>query len=203
MSNTPHPSYKKGFIPYGFAAFLVGIIGGLSTVLGPAFIQDINLSYNNITWISLSQAISTATCAPILGKLVDILGRRKTLLLGILIFTSGNILSALASSLLFLLLARLIIGIGTAAIAPAVMAYIVTEFPSEQIAKGFSLYMLISSASVVFGPSLGGTILQFFDWRTLMWISVAICVVFFLLCFFTHPKTSHSTQKIVNFPSTH
>ena len=181
MSNTANTSYKKGFRPYALAAFLIGLIGGLSTVLGPAFMLDMNLAYNNTTWTALSQAISTAACAPILGKLVDIFGRRRTLLLGIIIFTIGNVLSALAPSLIFLLLARFVVGIGTAAIAPTIMSYIVTEFPQEQIAKGFSLYMLLSSASVIFGPSIGGIILQFGNWQTLMWISAGLCIVFFFL----------------------
>ena len=75
MNNTQSDSYMIGFLPYGFAAFLVGIVGGLSTVLGTAFVQDMNLLYNNTTWTALSQAISTASCAPILGKLGDIFGR--------------------------------------------------------------------------------------------------------------------------------
>lgn len=199
MSNHSNTSYQKGFLPYALAAFLIGLIGGLSTVLGPAFMLDMNLPYNNTTWTALSQAISTAACAPILGKLVDIFGRRKTLLLGILIFTSGNILSALSPSLIVLLLARFVVGIGTAAIAPTVMSYIVTEFPAAEIAKGFSLYMLLSSASVIFGPSLGGVILQYGNWRTLMWISVGICIVFFFLCLFTHPKVHYTPKKIKNF----
>lgn len=199
MSNTLNISYKKGFFPYALAAFLIGLIGGLSTVLGPAFMLDMNLAYNNTTWTALSQAISTAACAPILGKLVDIFGRRRTLLLGIIIFALGNILSAIAPSLIFLLFARFVVGIGTAAIAPTVMSYIVTEFPPEQIAKGFSLYMLLSSASVIFGPSIGGIILQSADWRVLMWISAAICIVFFFLCLFTHPKVHSKPRKLENF----
>ena len=199
MDNNHSISYMRGFLPYAFAAFLVGIVGGLSTVLGPAFMLHMNLAYNNTTWTALSQAISTAACAPILGKLGDIFGRRRTLLLGIIIYTLGNVLSALAPSLIFMLIARFIVGVGTAAIAPTVMSYIVTEFPQQQIAKGFSLYMLISSASVIFGPTLGGLILQAADWRALMWISTIICVVFFFLCLFTHPKTDFTPKKLTDF----
>lgn len=198
--NTYHSdSYMKGFLPYAFAAFLVGIVGGLSTVLGPAFVQDMNLAYNNITWTALSQAISTAACAPILGKLGDIFGKRRTLLLGISIFLLGNVLSALASSLVFMLFARFVVGIGTAAIAPTVMSYIVTEFPPQQIAKGFSLYMLISSGSVIFGPSLGGIILQATNWRILMWISSIICVIFLSLCFCTLSESTYIPKKLTDF----
>ena len=199
MNQQQTVSYMKGFIPYAFAAFLVGIVGGLSTVLAPAFVLDMNLSYNNTTWTALSQAISTAACAPILGKLSDVLGRRITLLLGISVFALGYLLSALAPSLIFMLFARFVVGIGTAAIAPTVMSYIVTEFPPEDIAKGFSLYMLISSGAVIFGPSLGGIILGAWNWRTLMWICVFISVLFLILCFLTHPKTPFVPKKLVDF----
>ena len=199
MDFSNETNYMKGFLSYALAAFLVGIVGGLSTVLGPAFMLDMNLAYNNTTWSALAQAISTAACAPILGKLVDILGRKKTLLLGILVFTLGSILSALSASLLFLLIARFVVGIGTAAIAPTVMSYIITEFPPKQIAKGFSLYMLLSSVAVIFGPTLGGLILEYGNWRTLMWISSIICVAFLSLCFFTLPKESFVRKPIKNF----
>ena len=96
-------SYKKGFIPYALAALLIGLVGGFSTVLGPAFVQDIGIAYNNTTWTALAQAMSTAACAPILGKVGDVIGRRKTLLLGIGVYTLGNVLSALAGSLVFMM----------------------------------------------------------------------------------------------------
>ena len=76
MEYSNETNYMKGFLPYALAAFLVGIVGGLSTVLGPAFMLDMNLAYNNTTWTALAQAISTAACAPILGKLGDLFGRR-------------------------------------------------------------------------------------------------------------------------------
>ena len=160
MNNTADKAYMKGFLPYALAALLVGLVGGFSTVLGPAFVSDLGLPYNNATWTALATAMSTAACAPILGKLGDAIGRRRTLILGIMVYTLGNLLTAIAPSLLFMLVARFVVGIGSAAIAPVVMAYIVTEFPPARIAKGFSLYMILSSGSVVFGPTLGGLLIN-------------------------------------------
>ena len=167
-------AYKRGFIPYALAALLIGLVGGFSTVLGPAFVQDIGIAYNNTTWTALAQAMSTAACAPILGKVGDVIGRRKTLLLGIAVFTLGNVLSAIANNLVFMLLARFVVGIGTAAMGPVILAYIATEFPQDQIAKGFSLYMLLSSASVIIGPTIGGLIVSSYGWRSMLWVCVAI-----------------------------
>ncbi len=175
--------YMRRFVPYGIAAFLIGIVGGFSTVLGPAFVSDIGIAYSNTTWTALSQAVSTAACAPILGKLGDVIGRRKTLLFGIAVYTLGNLLTALAQSLLFMMLARFIVGIGTAAMAPVIMAFIVTEFPKEKTAKGFSLYMLISSASVIFGPTIGSIIVASLGWRSMIWVCVAISLCALIACF--------------------
>ena len=178
-------SYKQGFIPYALAAVLIGLVGGFSTVLGPAFVKDIGIAYNNTTWTALAQAMSTAACAPILGKVGDVIGRRKTLLLGIAVFTVGNTLSILAGSLVFMLVARFIVGIGSAAMGPVILAYIATEFPQEKIAKGFSLYMLLSSASVIIGPAIGGLIVSSYGWRTMLWVCVTLCIGIFITCVFT------------------
>ena len=191
--------YKKGFIPYALAAFLIGIVGGFSTVLGPSFVQDIGIAYNNTTWTALAQAMSTAACAPILGKVGDVIGRRTTLLLGIAVFTLGNVLSALANSLLFMMIARFVVGIGTAAMTPVIMAYIVTNFPPNQVAKGFSMYMLISSASVIFGPTLGGLIISAYGWRAMLWVCVAICVGTFAACVLTAGKEDSQRRPLQNF----
>lgn len=194
-------SYRKNFLPYALAAFLIGIVGGFSAVLGPAFVQDIGIAYNNTTWTALAQAMSTAACAPILGKLGDIWGKKSTLLSGILIYTIGNILTALANSLTFMMLARFIVGIGAAAIAPVILAYIATEFPPHAMAKGFSLYMLISSSSVILGPTLGGLIINNYGWRMMIAICILICFLIFTACFFLSKKISSAppTQQVKNF----
>ena len=187
-------SYKRGFIPYALAAFLIGIVGGFSTVLGPAFVQDIGITYNNTTWTALAQAMSTAACAPILGKVGDVIGRRKALLLGVAVFTLGNVLSTLANSLVFMMVARFIVGIGTAAMSPVILAYIATEFPQNKIAKGFALYMLLSSASVIIGPTIGGMIVSTYGWRAMLWVCVAICSGIFAGCALTS-RNQTSTKK--------
>jgi MFS family permease len=191
----------KGFIPFGLAAFLVGLVGGFTSLLGPAFVEELNLPYNNTTWTALAMAMSTAAFAPILGKLGDIIGRRVTLLIGIVVFALGNVLTAIAPSLLFMLLARFIVGMGTAAIAPVVLSYIVTEFPSDKIAKGFALYMFVSSISVIFGPTLGGLIIEYFNWRTMIWVCVVISVITFLLCLMIGNKKPTVKNDIKNFDS--
>ena len=192
-------AYKRGFVPYALAALLIGLVGGFSTVLGPAFVQDIGIAYNNTTWTALAQAMSTAACAPILGKVGDVIGRRKTLLLGIAVFTLGNVLSALANTLIFMMAARFIVGIGTAAMGPVILAYIATKFPQDKIAKGFSLYMLLSSASVIIGPTIGGLIVSSYGWRTMLWVCVAVCAGIFGACVLTSRNQVSEKKPLQDF----
>lgn len=199
MKKTNSKPYLAAFVPYALSAFLIGIIGGFTTVLAPAFVKDLGLDYNNTTWTALAMSISTAAFAPILGKLGDVIGRRVTLLLGILIFIFGNVMTAVASSLWFMLAARFVVGVGSAAIAPVVIAYIISEFPQEKISGGFSLYMLISSAAVIFGPTLGGIIIDRWNWRVMMWVCVLVSAVVFFACLITNKEKRSSKKSLSSF----
>lgn len=199
MEQTQNKPYLVRFIPYALASFLIGIIGGFTTVLGPAFVKDLGIDYNNTTWTALAMAISTATFAPILGKIGDVIGRRTTLLVGILVFILGNIATALSPSLFFMLIARFIVGIGSSAIAPVVIAYIVSEFPQDKVAKGFSLYMLISSSAVIFGPTLGGLIINLWGWRIMMWICVLLSALIFFACLILSKEKKTARKPLTYF----
>lgn len=197
MEVTSEKTYMRGFVPYILGAFLIGIVGGFTAVLAPAVVKDFGIAYNNTTWTALAMAVSSASLAPIMGKLCDAIGRRQTLLLGILIFTLGNFLTAIGSSLIFMLIARFTVGVGTAAVAPVVLSYIVTEFPKDNIAKGFSIYMLVSSSAVVFGPTLGGMMINSFGWRAMMWFCTAVCITIFFICFAITRGDSAERQSLV------
>ncbi len=199
MKKSNAKTYLSRFVPFALGAFLVGIVGGFTTVLGPAFVKDLRLDYNNTTWTALALAISTAAFSPMLGRLADAAGRKNTLMLGIFVFTLGNILTATAPSLPVMLLARFVVGIGTAAITPCVVSYVVAEFPREKQARGFSLYMLISSCAVIFGPTLGGILISAYGWRKMMWVCVGISVVVFLLCIFLPGENKTAFEKLKNF----
>ena len=194
--------YIKGFLPYAAAAMLVGLVGGFSAQLGPAFVSDLGLAYNNTTWTALTTAMSSAACAPILGKLADVFGRRLMLLVGVAVYTLGNVLTAIAPGLLFMLVARFVVGFGPAAVAPVVIAYILTEFPQEKISKGFSVYMLLSSGSVVLGPTAGAWIIDIWGWRAMMWICNILCGIVLLYCLTVREENVARKDALAGFDTT-
>ena len=180
-------SYLKGFWPYALAAAVLSLCGGLTAAVPTNLVADWGLDPSSTTWVTMSYSLGAAAMAPIMGKLVDVLGRRYTLLLGLGIFGIAQPLASLvpAGSLLLVLAVRFLVGVGAAAVAPVVMAYIMTEFPPDKMGRGFSIYMLVASGMVVFGPTLGGIIIGELGWKPILYLCFALVAVVFLICMLT------------------
>ncbi len=182
--------YIRGFVPYMLGAFLVALVGGLTSVLAPAVVEEFGIPYSNTTWSTLAMTVSSAALAPIMGKMCDSIGRRKILIFGLAVYTLGTFLVSIAASMPVMLTARFTVGVGTAVVAPVVLSYIVAEFPDSYEAKGFSAYLLISGSAVVFGPTLGGYMIAAFGWRSMMRMCVRFCLIVLLACvLLTHGDT--------------
>ena len=157
--------YKKGFIPYALAAFLIGIVGGFSTVLGPSFVQDIGIAYNNTTWTALAQATSTAACAPILGKVgAVILGpladkfEPKYVLTGSLLLTGIGcgilFLFSEATSVLLLMASLGILGFGLGGNGTIFMKVALSGLPQQEAGAGTGTYGLFQDLAAPFGVAV-------------------------------------------------
>lgn len=178
METKNNEGYMKGFIPYAVAAAILSLCGGFTAAVPSNIAADWDMA-SSVTFITLAYSLGAAALAPIMGKLGDVIGRRTTLLSALLLYTLGQLLIAVcpANNLVLLLLFRFVVGIGAAGVAPVVMAYIMTEFPPEKMGKGFSIYMFLSCGMVVFGPTLGGLVMEKTGWRPVMWICVVLCVI--------------------------
>lgn len=182
MEATANPNYKKNFVPFALAAALLSLCGGFTAAIPNAIVADwgIDAAYN--TWITLVYAMGAAACAPLLGKLSDLFGRRMTTLLGIAFIGIGEISIGIASNVVIVLVGRFVVGLGGAAIAPTVIGYITSNYPPTEMAKGFTLYMVISTVCVIFGPAVGGIIMQATNWRVVMYVCAAMAAVVFVVC---------------------
>lgn len=181
-------NYLKGFVPYAVAAAVMSLCGGFTASV-PTAISSAWSTDAYLTFITLAYSLAAAAMAPIMGKLGGTLGRRKMLLVALGLYGIGQFLIAVCpdGGIIPLLVFRFMVGIGAAGIAPVVMAYIMMDFPREKMGQGFTIYMFVANAMVIFGPTLGGIVMASIGtadaWRTVMWICVAACVIAFILCF--------------------
>lgn len=194
-------TYLKGFVPYGIAAAVLSLCGGITAAVPPNVVADWGLQETMVTWLALAYSLGAAVAAPIMGKLADIIGRRTTLFWGLGLFTAGPLLAALTppGAVLLLMLFRFLAGVGASAIAPTVMAYIMTEFPKEKLGQGFMLYMVISCGMVIFGPTIGGMILSRAGWRPVLYVCVFLAAAAWVSCFMIPKKQLQKQEGIPSF----
>ncbi len=201
MEKTENNGYLKGFVPFIIAAAVLSLCGGFTAAIPANVVTAWGLDSGATTWITLAYSLGAAAMAPIMGKLGDVLGRRTTLLLSMLIYGGGQLLIAVCPDGGFvpILLFRFLVGLGAAGIAPVVMAYIMTDFPQEKMGQGFAIYMFVSCGMVIFGPTVGGIIMSLTGWRPVMWICVVCCIIALVLCFTMIKKDEGPTKTLAGF----
>ncbi len=195
-------SYQKGFVPFAIAAALVSLCGGFTASVPNYIVSAWGINDIYTTWISLTMNMGMAACAPVLGKLGDVFGRRGTALFGIALLAIGELAIGLApvGAISVVLLARFVVGVGAAAIAPTVIAYITSEFPQAKVGTGFAIYMALSSGMVIFGPTVGGlTYSATGNWRLILYICAAIAAICFVVGLFTMKKETGEKKGFAGF----
>jgi len=130
----------------------------------PYLIDDFKISYNTSSWILTAYLIAGAVMTPIIGKLSDIYGKKKILMIVIVIYSVGSLLGGLSNDIFMMIISRVIQGIGLA-MFPVAFAIIREKFPHEKLAIGQGIFTAVFSAGAVVGLGLGATIVEYFSWH--------------------------------------
>lgn len=136
--------------------------------IGKAFI----LNSIFLGWITSSYLLVTGIFLIPFGKIADIYGKKKIITYGIIIFTLGSFLSALAPSGDILLISRIIQSMGSAMIFGNVYSLIASVFPEKDQGKALSLSVGTAYVGLSIGPVLGGFLTEFFGWRSIFLFSI-------------------------------
>jgi MFS family permease len=189
------------------AWIILGILGsvGLVTTYGetmiipaiPDLIHEFDISYSLSSWILTSYLIAGAVMTPIAGKLSDIFGRKKVLLILMVIYTIGLSFGGLSSNFTILILARIIQGIGISMFSIA-FSMILDEFPKRRLATAQGIIAAVFSGGAVIGLAVGGTIIEAFDWRATFLSVVPLSIMIIIII----RKLIHDEKSILVEAST-
>ena len=141
----------------------------------PDLIKDFGTSYSMSSWILTAYLVSGAVMTPIAGKLSDIYGKKRILLIIMAIYTVGVSCAGFANNIYFMLVARAIQGIGIA-MFPIAFSIIRDQFPREKISIGQGVITSMFASGAVIGLSVGGTIVQHFGWRATFLTIIPIAI---------------------------
>lgn len=130
----------------------------------PQLIHDFNLSYNTSSWILSAYLVAGAVMTPVSGKLSDMYGKKRIMIILILIYTVGLIISPFSSNFVMLLISRILQGIGIS-VFPVSFGLIREQFPREKLAISQGIISSMFAGGSVLGLAIGGTIVQVYGWR--------------------------------------
>ena len=146
----------------------------------PDFINELTISYGDSSWILAALLVMGAVMTPIAGKLSDIYGKKKILLIILGVYVLGLLLGSLAFNFLTLVTARAIQGIGIS-MFPIAFSILRDKFPSEKLAIAQGIFSSTLSGGAVIGLIIGGTIVQNFGWRAIFLLIMPIAIILFLI----------------------
>lgn len=131
----------------------------------PEIMHDFDIPYGTAAWIFSGYMIVAAVMTPIAGRMSDIYGKKKVLLTLLAIYIGGTISGGFADNISFLLISRIIQGVGLAAI-PAAFSLLRDSFPPAKLAIAVGVFGSAYSAGSVVGLLTGASIIQHFGWHT-------------------------------------
>ena len=165
--------------------WLIASIVSLATFMEVLDISIANVSLNHIagslsagldesTWVLTSYLMANAVAVPISGWLSNVVGRKRFYMLSVALFSVSSLLCGLAPNLTFLIIARVLQGIGGGGLAPSEQSILTETFPPDKRGGAFALYGLTVIAAPILGPSLGGVITDNVGWHWIFLINVPV-----------------------------
>ena len=146
----------------------------------PDLIRDFHVSYSMSSWILTSYLIAGAVMTPIAGKLSDIYGRKKILLIIMVIYALGVSMAGFASDIYFMIFARAVQGIGMS-MFPIAFGMIRDQFPREKISIGQGVITSMFASGGVLGLTVGGIIVQDYGWHNTFFTIIPIAIALLLI----------------------
>ena len=153
------------------------------TMLLPAIgqiIKDFEISYSTSSWILTAYLISGAVMTPIAGKLSDIYGKKKMVLIIFMIYILGISLGGLSTNIYVLLTARVIQGMGIS-MFPIAFGIIRDQFPVQKLAISVGIFSSMFAAGSVVGIAIGGSIIKNFGWQSTFFTTMPIAIVLWII----------------------
>ncbi|QTN27142.1 MFS transporter [Rhodoferax sp. AJA081-3] len=147
----------------------------------PTLAQAFHAPFEQVQWVVLAYLLAITTLIVSVGRLGDLVGRRRLLLAGIAGFTAASLLCSIAPTLWLLVAARAMQGLGAAAMMALTLAFVGETVAQEKTGSAMGLLSTMSAVGTALGPSLGGGLVAAFGWQALFAVHVPLGLLAFVL----------------------
>lgn len=178
------------------ATFMTAIEGTIVSTAMPTIISSLK-GLNLMSWVFSIYLLTSSIATPIYGKLSDQFGRKKIFMFGLTVFILGSCLAGASQSILFLILARALQGIGAGAIQPLTFIIIADLYSFDKRPKVLGLNSAGWGIASILAPLLGGYIVKYWSWHWVFLINLPVGLITLLVIgLFFHEKPRHNTAKV-------
>jgi EmrB/QacA subfamily drug resistance transporter len=180
MQQQPAVDYSRKWYVMAAVAmgvFLATIDGSIVNVALPTLVREFNTEFPVVQWVVLGYLLTVTTLMLSVGRLGDMIGKKRPYAAGFVIFTLGSVLCGLAPSVYWLIAFRVLQGIGSAMMMALGMAIVTEAFPPSERGKALGFTGTMVSVGIVLGPVLGGLIIGAFSWRWIFFVNLPIGIL--------------------------
>ncbi|HEX4079858.1 MAG TPA: DHA2 family efflux MFS transporter permease subunit [Rhizomicrobium sp.] len=177
---TPARSVAGGRNPWSIVAvisiatFMVVLDTSIANVALAHIAGSLSASYDEATWVVTSFLVANAVIIPVSGWLADVIGRKRYYMISVALFTGASLMCGLSQSLSFLIIARVLQGIGGGGLQPVEQSMLADTFPPSKRGLAFAAYGLVVVTAPILGPTLGGWITDNYSWHWVFLINVPV-----------------------------
>ncbi len=173
-----HPHEWIILITVMMASFLGRLDGTVVNLALPKMISDFGITVSQASWISTAYIIANAIFVPVFGKLGDLMGRKPLYLFGIIGFVITSVFAGLSNNLSQMIFFRILQAITVSIDYPLALSIIAFTFrDNARRAQAMGLWSAVFGVAAVFGPLVGGPLIDVFSWRSVFYINVPFGII--------------------------
>lgn len=202
LSVSPTPYRHKWWIlvAVSLGLFMGTVDGTIVNVALPTLVREFNTDLPTIQWVVLSFLVGLSVLMLSVGRLADIVGKRRIFSAGLAIFVLGSVLCGLAPSVYWLIGFRLVQAIGAAMTVALGVAIVTESWPPEERGKAIGISGGVISLGIVIGPALGGLIIGVLDWRWIFFVNLPLgLLALFLVLRYVPPLQPSGRHETFDF----
>src|SRR5881409_886547 len=167
--------------------FMIMLDTTIVNVAIPAMSTGLNTTLDQILWVLNAYVMVYAVLLITAGRLGDLYGQRSLFAIGLFVFTVASALCGLSQNPAELIAARVLQGVGGALLTPQTLAILTSIFPPERRGTAFGVWGGVAGLATLAGPTVGGAIITYVDWRWIFYINVPIGIASLIATFLVIP----------------
>jgi len=165
-------------------SFMINLDSNIVAVSLPSIARSLHADFVAIEWVISAYTLAFATLVMPAGALADRFGRKRFLILGLLVFTAASFICGAAASIVVLNTARALQGVGAALQLSAALAMLSHGFQGKERAKAFAFWGSMVGVAIMLGPVMGGLITQSLGWQWAFYVNLPVGAIMIALTYF-------------------